>query len=144
MLFRSQQKVTEQSVEKANEINVQANKLAEQNILLQNEIQQLNQELSHGEEIRQKADAGENYKKEKERLQASLNDFMRKNKTLQDEITELKLTHNDNIITLNDNLLKQNAQIDRLNNYIMQLEQNVPASKLKKIKNNDKIGRAHV
>jgi hypothetical protein len=132
--LQAQQKVSEQAVEKANEINIQANNLAEKNISLQSEVQNLKTQLDGMILVQEKADSGELYRKEKDRVQSSLNDFMRKNKILQDEITDIKLTHNTQVNTMSDTLVQQASQIDLLNSYIGKLEQNVSASKLKKIK----------
>lgn len=132
--LQAQQKISEQAVEKANEMNIQANNLAEKNISLQSEVQSLKNQLDGMILVQEKADSGELYRKEKDRVQSSLNDFMRKNKILQDEITDIKLTHNTQVNTMSDTLVQQASQIDLLNSYIGKLEQNVSASKLKKIK----------
>ena len=137
--IQAQQKVSEQAVEKANEINIQANNLAEKNISLQSEVQSLKNQLDGMISVQEKADSGEMYRKEKDRVQSSLNDFMRKNKILQDEITDIKLKHNAQVNTMSDTLVQQTIQIDLLNSYIRKLEQNVSASKLKKIKSEIEI-----
>lgn len=137
--IQAQQKVSEQAVEKANEINIQANNLAEKNISLQGEVQSLKNQLDGMISVQEKADSGEMYRKEKDRVQSSLNDFMRKNKILQDEITDIKLKHNAQVNTMSDTLVQQTIQIDLLNSYIRKLEQNVSASKLKKIKSEIEI-----
>lgn len=132
--IQAQQKISEQAIEKANEMNIQANNLVEKNLSLQSEVQSLKNQLDGMLLVQEKADSGEMYRKEKDRVQSSLNDFMRKNKILQDEITDIKLTHNAQVNNMSDTLVQQASQIDLLNSYIGKLEQNVSASKLKKIK----------
>lgn len=72
-------------------------------------------------------DSALNVKKDKDRLQSAVNDYMRQIKNLNEELMKVKSE-------LTDTLVNNSAQIAELNKYIKQLEINVPASKLKKIK----------
>lgn len=137
--LQAQQKVAEQTVEKAGEINVQANNLAENNIALQAEIRELKQQLENTKTLEDRVARCDEYKKEQDRIQASLNDFMRKNKALQDEITEQNLNYISKLNNMSDDIIHQKSHIDNLNNYIITLEQNIPVTKLKKIKSSDSV-----
>ena len=127
VFLQAQQKVSEELVEKSNSISTQANDLAEKNVSLQAEIMSLENRLQSLGDIDEKLSTGERYKQEKDRVQNSLNDFMRKNKILQDELNDSKMSSQKTMQEMSDN-------ITHLNKYVARLEEQLPASKLKKIR----------
>ena len=69
----------------------------------------------------------ETIRAEKDRLQEAVNDYMRKNRDLEEQVLKAKSKSSDA-------LLSNQRTIEELNEYIHRLESVVPANKLKKVK----------
>lgn len=83
-------------------------------------------EVSQLQSFKLKAEQNSSAHEEKNRIQAALNDSMKKNTVLQKEIEIIKQTKNDEVQKLNE-------EIENLKTYISKLEENISVTKLKKI-----------
>jgi chromosome segregation ATPase len=141
LMFQAQLEVMKGSVNEADDVKRKIAELSERNFTLQQTNDDLSRKLESldGENVSLKNDVGqkdiqvnntENIIREKDRLQSSVNGYMRQIKSLEDEIKDVKSQSQEVLIS-------NNKRIEELTKYIDKLEIVVPANKLKKVKSID-------
>jgi uncharacterized protein YPO0396 len=147
-IFQTQIKLLENSSKENSELK---KKFEELNILYNN----AKNDLSQLNVYKTKAESNTSAHEEKNRIQAALNDEMKKTSNLQkelenknNEINKLNNEKNNEIkkveLVKQQELSKLQVQIDDLNNYIQKLEEIAPVNKLKKLNPNKVVSKEEV
>ena len=131
ILFQAQLEIAGKTINELNAIAARVDQIAGRNAELEAILQSIG-----GENDRLKTDmvskdsqvnSTETIRAEKDRLQEAVNDYMRKNRDLEEQVLKAKSKSSDA-------LLSNQRTIEELNEYIHRLESVVPANKLKKVK----------
>ena len=131
ILFQAQLEIAGKTINELNAIAARVDQMAGRNAELEAILQSIG-----GENDRLKTDmvskdsqvnSTETIRAEKDRLQEAVNDYMRKNRDLEEQVLKAKSKSSDA-------LLSNQRTIEELNEYIHRLESVVPANKLKKVK----------
>jgi len=118
-VFQTQLKLVDKSSKEKEELLKKVEELTSLYNTTKNEINQL-------QGFKLKAEQNSSAHEEKNRIQAALNDSMKKNTSLQKELESLKLEKNKELKELKE-------EINNLKIYITKLEENISITKLKKI-----------
>ena len=131
IMFQAQLEIAGKTINELNAIAARVDQIAGRNAELEAILQSIG-----GENDRLKTDmvskdsqvnSTETIRAEKDRLQEAVNDYMRKNRDLEEQVLKAKSKSSDA-------LLSNQRTIEELNEYIHRLESVVPANKLKKVK----------
>ena len=131
IMFQAQLEIAGKTINELNAIAARVDQMAGRNAELEAILQSIG-----GENDRLKTDmvskdsqvnSTETIRAEKDRLQEAVNDYMRKNRDLEEQVLKAKSKSSDA-------LLSNQRTIEELNEYIHRLESVVPANKLKKVK----------
>jgi chromosome segregation ATPase len=136
-MFQTQIKIAENSSKNNEELKKKVDELTVAYNTAKSELTQLNV-------YKTKAESNTSAHEEKNRIQAALNEELKKTSNLQKE-----LENKNNEIKKNEEVKKQELnklqiRIDELNNYIEKLEEIAPVTKLKKIKSGATIQKEKV
>jgi predicted nucleic acid-binding Zn-ribbon protein len=118
-VFQTQLKLVDKTGKEKEELQKKVEELNSLYNSTKNEINQL-------QTYKVKAEQNSSAHEEKNRIQAALNDSMKKNSSLQKEIDSLKIEKNKELEELKE-------EINNLKAYITKLEENISITKLKKI-----------
>ena len=131
IMFQAQLEIAGKTINELNAVAARVDQIAGRNAELEAILQSIG-----GENDRLKTDmvskdsqvqSTETIRAEKDRLQAAVNEYMRKNRDLEEQVLKAKSKSSDA-------LLSNQKTIEELNEYIHRLESVVPANKLKKVK----------
>lgn len=131
VMFQAQLEIAGKTINELNAVAARVDQLAGRNAELETILQSMGDENG-----RLKTDmvnkntqvqSTETIRAEKYRLQAAVNEYMRKNRDLEEQVLKAKSESSDA-------LLSNQKTIEELNKYIQRLESVVPANKLKKVK----------
>jgi chromosome segregation ATPase len=114
-IFQTQLKLTESSGKQKEEIQAKYNELV-------SHFEGLQQQLTETEALRSRAMMNDSAHQEKSRIQSALNDEMKKNALLKNNIEELSSA-----------MTVKETEIAELKLYVSKLEELIPVSKLKKL-----------
>lgn len=127
VMFQAQLEVNKNSLREAEDLIRKLTEVSEANIQYQTQLVEKDKVINELSKVKSSFQDSEIYKQEKNRLQNTVNDYMRQLKSAQQEVLAVK-SESQNV------LLQNNNRIEELTKYVARLENVVPANKLKKVK----------